>query len=203
MSRMYYQGKFKPENRSKYRGDINNIIFRSSWEFKAMKFCDLNPNILYWASEETIIPYISPIDNRPHRYFMDLTIWYQKQDGTIGKTLVEIKPFAQTQEPVKKQGKPTKRYMEEVSTYLVNQAKWSATKLLCEKEGWGFTIWTEKELIPDGKMDVKELDQQKRFEDKMKKAFKKKKSPKVELYSRVVKGKIKDLVNAEKEKSQR
>ena len=150
-----------------------------------------------------MIPYISPVDNRPHRYFMDLTIWYQKQDGTIGKTLVEIKPFAQTQEPMKKQGKPTRRYMEEVSTYLVNQAKWSATKILCEKEGWGFTIWTEKELIPDGKMDVKELDQQKRFEDKMKKAFKKKKSPKVELYSRVVKGKIKDLVNAEKEKSQR
>lgn len=203
MAYKYYQGKYKPQNRSKYRGDIENVIYRSSWEFLSMKFCDLNPNILYWASEETVIPYISPIDNRPHRYFMDLTIWYQKQDGTIGKTLVEIKPFAQTQEPMKKQGKPTRRYMEEVSTYLVNQAKWSATKILCEKEGWGFTIWTEKELIPDGKMDVKELDQQKRFEDKMKKAFKKKKSPKVELYSRVVKGKIKDLVNAEKEKSQR
>lgn len=200
MGRMYYQGKYKPENPSKYRGDINNIVYRSSWEFKSMKFCDLNPNILFWGSEETIIPYISPLDGRPHRYFMDLTIWVKNQDGTIGKALIEIKPYDQTQEPVKKQGKPTKRYMEEVSTYVVNRAKWDAARVLCEKEGWKFVIWTERELLPNGKLDVKELDQQKRFEDKMKKAFRKKKSPKVEMYSKVVKDKLKAVIAEQKEK---
>ena len=35
-----YKGKFKPDNPSKYMGDVENIIYRSGWERRAMKYFD-------------------------------------------------------------------------------------------------------------------------------------------------------------------
>ena len=52
-----YKGKFTPTNPSKYIGDSNNIIYRSMWERRCMKYFDGNPSILQWASEEVVIPY--------------------------------------------------------------------------------------------------------------------------------------------------
>ena len=66
-----HQGRFKPKNSAKYVGDPTNIIYRSSYELKFMKWCDINDNITEWGSEEVAIPYRSPIDNRIHRYFPD------------------------------------------------------------------------------------------------------------------------------------
>ena len=68
---MAYKGKYRPTHPSKYRGKPTNIIYRSLWELKFMKYCDSNKNILEWGSEEVIVPYRSPIDNRYHRYFPD------------------------------------------------------------------------------------------------------------------------------------
>ena len=70
----YYQGKYRPKNPIKYKGDPTNIVFRSSWELKAMKYFDLNENVLKWQSEELAVPYKSPIDGRWHRYFPDFLI---------------------------------------------------------------------------------------------------------------------------------
>lgn len=191
MAYNFYQGKFKPENPSKYMGNVDNIVYRSSWEYKAFKFCDLTKHIVKWASEETIIPYISPVDGRPHRYFMDLKIWFTRQDGSIGIALVEIKPYAQTTPPVKKPGKKTSTFLEEVKTFTINTAKWEAAEALCRREGWLFVKWTEHDLQPGGKIDAKELQSQKLYEDKMKKAFRKKKSPKVEMLAEHLRKKIK------------
>ena len=71
---MSYKGKYKPSYPKKYKGDPNNIIYRSLWERKFMVYCDKNENILEWGSEEVIVPYRSPIDNRYHRYFPDFYI---------------------------------------------------------------------------------------------------------------------------------
>ena len=65
------KSKFKPSFPQKYQGDPNNIICRSSWERRFCNYCDTNPNILRWASEEFSIPYVSPVDNRVHRYYPD------------------------------------------------------------------------------------------------------------------------------------
>ena len=66
---MSYKGKFRPTNRTKYKGDPDNIIYRSLWERQVMKDLDLNVNVVEWASEEIVIPYRSPIDGKMHRYF--------------------------------------------------------------------------------------------------------------------------------------
>lgn len=141
----FHQGKFKPRSPEKYQGDVDNIVYRSSWELKAMAWFDSNPSILKWASEESNIKYISPIDQRIHRYFIDFIIQYKSADGTINTAAIEVKPYSQTQKP-KYPGKQTRRYLNEAHTFIVNQAKWAAAQEWCTKRGFKFVILTEYEL---------------------------------------------------------
>ena len=141
----YKQGFFKPKFPNKYIGDPTDIVYRSGWEKRVMQSLDDNLNVLRWASEEVVIPYISPIDNRPHRYFVDFYVEAKLADGSIKKMLLEVKPAAQTQPP-KSPKRKTKRYLSEVMTYGVNEAKWKAATEYCKDRGWEFKIITEKEL---------------------------------------------------------
>lgn len=146
MAHNYKQGFFKPQNPKKYIGDPTNIVYRSGWEKRVMEWCDTNGNVIRWASEEVVIPYISPIDNRPHRYFTDFYVEAVGRDGGVKKMILEVKPAAQTQPPVQPKRK-TKRYISEVMTYGVNQAKWNAAKEYCADRGWEFLVITEQELF--------------------------------------------------------
>lgn len=137
---MRYQGKYRPSFPRKYRGDVRNIVYRSSWEYKFMKWCDVTTTVTEWGSEEIIIPYISPVDGKRHRYFPDFYVKVGKK-----KYIVEVKPFRQTLEP-KTQKRVTKRYINEVVTYSVNQAKWKAAREFCKDNSLEFMLITEKEL---------------------------------------------------------
>ena len=140
-----YKGKYQPSYPKKYKGDPNNIIYRSLWERKFMVDCDKNENILEWGSEEVIVPYRSPIDNRYHRYFPDFYIKVRESTGKIKKMIIEIKPYRQCIEP-KIQKKKTKGYIYEVMEYAKNQAKWNAAKEWCLDRGYEFKVLTENEL---------------------------------------------------------
>jgi hypothetical protein len=59
--------------------------------------------------------------------------------------LIEIKPDIQTRPPVKKE-KITRRFINEVKTWGVNQAKWEAATEYCLDKNWEFKIITEKDL---------------------------------------------------------
>ena len=96
---MAYSGLYKPLNPRKYRGNPTNIVYRSLWEKKYMKYCDTTPSIMEWGSEEIAIPYRSPIDNRSHRYYPDFYIKVREKSGKISKYIVEIKPKKQTKPP--------------------------------------------------------------------------------------------------------
>ena len=99
---MSYKGKYQPSYPKKYKGDPTNIVYRSLWERKFMVYCDKNENILEWGSEEVIVPYRSPIDNRYHRYFPDFYIKVRESNGKIKKMIIEIKPYKQCIEPKSK-----------------------------------------------------------------------------------------------------
>jgi len=142
---MAYSGKFTPKNPKKYVGDPTNIIYRSSWECKVMSWLDRNPDIVSWASEELTIPYISPVDGRYHRYFPDFLVKVKNKDGNMKTLLIEIKPKKQTTEPVKKK-RVTKQYINEVTTWGVNQAKWKAAEEYSADRGWEFMVLTEDHL---------------------------------------------------------
>ena len=138
--RKYAKGKFRPKVPSKYVGDTSNIVYRSSWEYKFMKWCDHNSHVQEWGSEEIFIPYTSPVDGKKHRYFPDFYVKIGRK-----KYMVEVKPLRQTKQP-KKQKKQTKAYITEVVTYAINQAKWEAAREYCKDRGWQFMLITEKEL---------------------------------------------------------
>ena len=139
------KSKYKPSFPKKYKGDPNNIICRSSWERKFCRWCDLNENIVAWGSEEFCIPYRSPVDGRVHRYFPDFIIKVKEQSGDIKTYVIEVKPKKQTREP-KKPSRTTKRYISEVKTYAVNQAKWKAADEWCKDRMIEFKIITEDHL---------------------------------------------------------
>lgn len=140
-----YKGKYKVKNPAKYAGDIQNVVYRSSWELKFMVWCDNNTSILEWGSEIAVIPYKSPVDNRMHRYFVDFYIKVRDETGTVKKYLIEIKPLKYTQPPVNP-GKPTKKFLQEVFQYGVNQAKWEQADKFCKENNMKFLVLTEKDL---------------------------------------------------------
>ena len=110
-----YSGSWKPKNLAKYKGDPNSIRYRSMWERNAFRYLYTKADwVKWWNSEETVIGYICATDNKPHRYYMDLTI-----RTTSGRTiLVEIKPSAQTRPPKRKK-------LNEALTYMKNTSNWS------------------------------------------------------------------------------
>ena len=136
---------YKPSNPQKYKGNPDNIICRSSWERKFCRWCDLNESIVSWASEEFSIPYVSPVDNRIHRYYPDYLIKVKEKDGMVKTYVVEVKPKKQTVPPQKK-SRVTKSYLHECRTYAVNQAKWKAADEFCKDNRIEFRIITEEEL---------------------------------------------------------
>ena len=139
---MAYSGKFIPTNITKYRGDVKKIVYRSLWERRFMVYCDNTSAILEWGSEEVIIPYVSPLDGRRHRYFPDFYIKVRQRDKTIKKMIIEVKPKIQCGPP-KTPKRRTKRYINEVRTWGVNEAKWNAAIEWCNDRGMEFKILTE------------------------------------------------------------
>ena len=137
--------KWTPRNPQKYVGNPDNIISRSSWETKFLNWCDLNPSVLQYASEELVIPYVSPIDGKAHRYFVDFILAVKDNTGRIKKYAVEIKPSGECIPPRK--GKNQKVYLDESMTYITNMAKWEAAKKFCEKINLEFIVLTEKHLF--------------------------------------------------------
>jgi hypothetical protein len=141
---MAYKGVFKPINPQKYKGDPTRIIYRSRWELMFMSNLDSRPDVIQWSSEEIIVPYRSPLDNKIHRYFPDFWVKARQVDGTIKECLIEIKPFYQTQKP--KVTKNANRNISEAKTYAINSTKWDYARAYCEQRGWEFIVVTEKDL---------------------------------------------------------
>ena len=146
---MSYKGKFKPKNRAKYKGDHTAITYRSLWELRFMRYLDTTASVLKWSSEEIVIPYRSPIDGRRHRYFPDFWVRVKTSEGLVKESLIEVKPKAQCSPP---KGAPPKdrrkrgRFIREVKTWGVNEAKWKAAKAYCDDRKWGWKILTEDDL---------------------------------------------------------
>ncbi len=142
---MAYKGRYNPANPKKYKGNPQNIIYRSLWERKFMVYCDTNDKILEWGSEEIIIPYISPWDSKVHRYFPDFYIKVKQSNGNIKKFIIEVKPKKQTRPP-KPVVRKTKRWINEVRTFGINEAKWKHATKWCKDNDMEFKILTEEEL---------------------------------------------------------
>jgi len=156
----FNQGFFNPVNKEKYSGDLSSLpIYRSSWEYKFMHFCDMNPNIVKWSSEKIAIPYISPIDIikenltptykdiKYRNYYVDFIIKVKTPNDTNVTWLVEIKPLKQTKKPENIKGNTTTKkinnYNKDMITYLVNKAKFEAALKYAKSKNMKFGVLTE------------------------------------------------------------
>lgn len=153
----FQQGYYNPRNHNKYLGDLTKIIFRSSWEYKYMVYCDLSEHVVQWSSETIRVPYISPVDGKKHIYNVDF-LTRVKIGDVVTTYLVEVKPSAQytdltklnenKSKPISK--KPSKKRLEteirEQKTIAVNNAKFNYAKKYADDRGWVFKVITEEDL---------------------------------------------------------
>ena len=163
----FHQGYYYPTNPDKWLTKI--IVYRSSWEAKFCRWCDVNPNVIKVASEPIAIPYLNPIANLeynmkqgldildPHNwkisnYYTDFWIEIADETKPDGKRriFIEIKPYAQTQcpKPLTESAtlKEHKAYNKAALTYLQNKSKWDAAAKFCGERGAEFMVITEKTL---------------------------------------------------------
>lgn len=146
-------GTYKPVNPSKYIGDPNGIVWRSTWERAVFRWCDLNSSILKWASEEVVVPYFDRASNKTRRYFPDVLVLVDRGNNQTETILIEIKPkkeCAPPTPPKKNTKKAQERYINEMSTYATNQSKWEAAEDFCRRKGWKFMVLTEQHIFTKG-----------------------------------------------------
>ena len=143
----FKQGYYEPVYPDKYKTNTKQIIFRSSWEFKLCKWLDLTPEVIEWASEPVSIKYFYTLDNNIHTYYPDFYFAYKKEDGTIIKYIVEVKPTSQLQkpeEPKRKTQNAIKNYNYLMEAFIKNTCKRHYAKKWCEENGYKFVYVTEK-----------------------------------------------------------
>jgi hypothetical protein len=141
----YAQGKFNVKNSDKYLGN-RSPLYRSSWEFAFMKFCDENPNVIKWASESIKIPYRNPFTGKYTVYVPDFFISYADSNGQQRAELIEIKPSNQT---VKERVGNNKNNQ---AHWILNQAKWEAARAWCKQNGLTFRIINEEDIFHNGRI---------------------------------------------------
>ena len=136
-----YSGKYTVKHPKMYKGNLQTVEYRSSWEKACFKWLDGREEVEWWASEEFVVPYYYDIDKKMHRYFVDLSIKWKS-----GKLLlVEVKPKKQTTPPKTKRPK-SKQSLNEAYTWIMNCNKWEAADKIAKDNGWEFVIWTEDDL---------------------------------------------------------
>ena len=139
----YVQGIFTPKNPKKCLSRQN--VYRSSLELQMFRYLDRSSNVVLWASEKCVVPYVAP-DGRTRRYFVDLMAHVKDKEGNIKKLLIEVKPERQTKPPTISNKKSPKTMMYENYTYAVNLAKWEAAREYATRRGYTFVIFNEKHI---------------------------------------------------------
>lgn len=145
------KGRFIPKNPQKYVGNVNKVVFRSSWELMFMKWLDANNAVLRWGSEELSIPYINPIKTAEHQmkggsgpiisqYYPDFIILYRDTAGNVKKEIVEVKPLHEATAA-------TAKSERDKMALAVNTAKWKAASIFAESQGATFRVITEKTMF--------------------------------------------------------
>ena len=138
MARSANKGPFTPQYPEKYTGDYP-IIYRSSWELEFMRYCDVHPGVMEWASEPIKIPYQNPLNGKQTVYIPDFLVTYMNAGGTPSTKLIEIKPMHEAMES-------HARNAQDVAIRTKNESKWGAAHQWAGRRGIDFIILTESEL---------------------------------------------------------
>jgi len=162
-----HQGYYKVANPAKYVGDPELCIYRSGWEMSFCKWCDVSPSVIRWSSEPVKIPYYDRVANlemckqhglnpnlpanwKIRNYNVDFWVEVLKNDQTIERWLVEVKPGNKLTKPEPPEGKSTlkadRNYVYRAKEYLINEAKFAACDAYAKKNNCKYYVFTEHTL---------------------------------------------------------
>lgn len=137
------QGYYVCKHPEKYVGDLSNVVFRSSWEFKFMRWCDNTPAVRRFSSEPMCIPYMDPIDHRVHDYFIDFWVEIADENGKLNRWLIEVKPerhLVIPNEPKNQTAKSLKNHIDQVKRVMKNLAKFHAARNFAKMQNMQFGV---------------------------------------------------------------
>jgi len=143
MSLKFSQGIYHIKNPEKYMGS-KSPMYRSSWEYTFMSFCDNNPSIQQWNSEPVRIPYKDPLTGKATVYVPDFLISYVDKNMKKHAEMIEIKPANQTF--IENVGKNPYNQAQ----FIKNQAKWAAASAWCHQHGIKFRVINETDIFHGG-----------------------------------------------------
>jgi hypothetical protein len=140
----FSKGEYILKNPTKYLGKLP-VIYRSSWEISLMKVFDENPAVLGWSSESISIPYRNPLTNKWSMYLPDFFVIYMDKKNGKHAEIIEVKPEKENpfSSIVPKGGQQTRSMLARA----INQAKFGAAMVYCQKRGWRFRVMTENDLF--------------------------------------------------------
>ena len=140
----FAQGRFTLKNANKYLGR-KTPLYRSSWEFAFMRFCDESPSVAKWASESVKIPYKDPLTGKLTVYVPDFMIQYTDKNGRGHVELIEVKPENQ----MKKEHIGRDKFRQ--AQYVRNVAKWEAARYWCKRRKIYFRVINENDIFHRGR----------------------------------------------------
>jgi hypothetical protein len=141
----------------KYMGDVDKIIYRSNWEKRFIKYCDVTENVIKWGSEPFGIEYTHPLDDykKVHMYYIDFILEVREDDGSVIKYLVEIKPWRKLLKPEiphNMDESKMKKVNENIKAYVMNSYKFAYAKRFAEEHGYRFIVLTEHDIFKSHKI---------------------------------------------------
>jgi hypothetical protein len=153
----YKQGYFVCQNPDKYIANLNEIVYRSSLEYKFCLYMDTSDRVLKWGSEVVKIPYYSPLDQKQHMYHMDFYVEMKSDTNPSGieRLLVEVKPHDEAIKVIKNTPPPAPKTMTPkaiknweyaLKEHVRNQQKWNYAQEWARQRHMKFMIVTEKIL---------------------------------------------------------
>lgn len=149
-SSKYNYGYFKPNNPQKYTGDLNQILYRSSWEFYVLRMLDNNPQVYEYCAEPIAIKYLNPITQKYNNYYIDVYAKVLNKTNEFIEWLLEIKPNKYIHPP-KQPKNPTyqanKNYNYHARQYIINCKKFQSAREYARAKGMKFGIITETFLF--------------------------------------------------------
>ena len=161
------QGYYKVQNKEKYVGDPELVIYRSSWEFAFCKYCDASPSVKRWSSEPVSIPYYDRVSkleecaklgldpNNPSNWEVknyNTDFWYEVDNGRdkLERIFIEIKPSYKLKKPIPPSKdaplKDQRKFVKAAKEYLTNEAKFAALKEWAQQHDAAFYVFTEHTL---------------------------------------------------------
>ena len=137
------QGYYSCRHPEKYVGDRSKIVFRSSWEFKFLRWCDNTQSVKRFSSEPISIPYLCPVDRKVHQYFVDFWIEMQDEAGNFSRWLIEVKPERHLiipEEPKRQTIVSMTNHINQVKRVLKNLAKFQAARNFAKMQNMKFGV---------------------------------------------------------------